>query len=75
MNEHTKVFTGNSITTNRLAFLLDEKGIATLVKDNQESGRLAGFGTTGSLVELFIYEADLEKATSVIEKFKKEISE
>lgn len=75
MKEHIKVFTGNQITTNRLAFLLDQAGIATLVKDEQESARLAGFGTTDASVELFIFNSDIDKASSIIENFRKEISE
>jgi hypothetical protein len=62
MKEHIKVYTGTTILTNRLAFLLDEAKIATLIKDNKESGRLAGFGSTGASSELFIYNSDLENA-------------
>lgn len=74
MKEHIKIFSGNSITTNRLAFLLDEVGITSLVKDIQESGRLAGFGVLGNSVELYIYKSDVENSTPIIENFKKEIS-
>lgn len=73
MKEHIKIFTGTSILSNRLGFLLDEKGIPSIIKDSQESGRLAGFGTTGDAVELHIYTSDLEKATPIIEAFKTEI--
>lgn len=74
MKEHIKIFTGTSILVNRLATLLYDKKIASIVKDTKESGRLAGFGTTGDAVELFIFNTDIEKATSIIEEFKKEIS-
>ena len=74
MKEHIQVFTGTSILTNRLAFLLDEENIPTLVKDQKESGRLAGFGTSQSSSELYIYSSDFKAATSIIENFKKEIS-
>jgi hypothetical protein len=75
MKEHIKVYTGTTILTNRLAFLLDEAKIATLIKDNKESGRLAGFGSTGASSELFIYNSDLENAKKIIEDFKKELNE
>lgn len=75
MKNHIRIFSGNTITTNRLAYLLDELGVATLIKDIQESGRLAGFGVLGNAVELYIFESDLEKAKPIIENFKKEISE
>lgn len=74
MKEHTKVYTGTTILTNRLAFLLDEANIATLIKDNHESGRLAGFGTTGISCELFIYKSDFEAAEKIISNFKKELN-
>lgn len=74
MKNHVRIFSGNTITTNRLASLLDEAEIATLIKDIQESGRLAGFGVLGNSVELYIFESDLEKAKPIIDSFKKEIS-
>ncbi len=73
MKEHIKIFTGTSILVNRLAQLLDEKGIPTIIKDTKESGRLAGFGTTGSAVELLIFNSDKDKASPIIETFKKEV--
>ncbi|TYP97967.1 putative signal transducing protein [Tenacibaculum adriaticum] len=75
MKEHIKIYTGTSILANRLAFLLDEEDIPSIVKDDQESGRLAGFGTLGDSSELFIFNSDADKAKEVIKKFKKEISE
>ncbi|WBX77403.1 DUF2007 domain-containing protein [Tenacibaculum ovolyticum] len=75
MKEHIKVYTGTTILTNRLAFLLDEAKIATLIKDSKESGRLAGFGSTGASCELFIYNSDLENAKKIIEEFKKELNQ
>lgn len=75
MKAHVKVFTGTNILANRLSYLLDQIGIPTLIKDDKESGRLAGFGAFGDSAELFIYDSDLEKASSIIENFQKEISE
>ena len=75
MREHIKVYTGTTILTNRLAFLLDEAKIPTLVKDDKESGRLAGFGSTGPSSELFIYKSDLKDAKKIIENFKQELNE
>ncbi len=75
MKDYVKIFTGTSILVNRLAQLLDEKGISTFIKDEQESGRLAGFGTIGSAVELFVFDSDKDEALLVVEEFEKEISE
>ncbi|MEX6627324.1 putative signal transducing protein [Tenacibaculum salmonis] len=73
MKEHIKVYTGTSILANRLAFLLDEAKIPSLIKDSKESGRLAGFGSTGDSSELFIYKSDNEKSKEIINNFKKEL--
>ncbi|MCD8412540.1 putative signal transducing protein [Tenacibaculum finnmarkense] len=74
MKEHVKAYTGTSILANRLAFLLDEAKIPSLVKDTKESGRLAGFGATGDSCELFIYKADFQDAEKIINDFKKELN-
>ncbi|WBX73179.1 DUF2007 domain-containing protein [Tenacibaculum pacificus] len=73
MKEHIKVYTGTSILANRLAFLLDEAKIPSLIKDSKESGRLAGFGSTGDSSELFIYKSDNERSKEIINNFKKEL--
>ena len=75
MNKHVKVFSGTQIFVSRLSQLLDEINVPYLIKDNKESGRLAGFGTLGNSVDVFIYESDLEKAQSTIDSFKEEIAQ
>ncbi|WP_347175190.1 putative signal transducing protein [Polaribacter uvawellassae] len=73
--EHIKVFTGTSILINRLSYLLDKEKIPSLIKNHHESARLGGFGLAIDTIELFIYNSDLEKATPIIEDFRKEIAE
>lgn len=73
-NTHVKIFSDTAIITNRLSSLLEEKGIASFIKNNVESGRLAGFGTMASSVELFVLEEDLEKAQPIAESYLKEIN-
>lgn len=75
MKEHIKVFTGTAILVNRLAQLLDEQKIPSIIKDTEESGRLAGFGTTGDSAELHIFDIDIERAKPIVTEFEKEISE
>ena len=72
MNELIKIMTSSSIIINRIASLLNQKNIQTLIKDNVESARLAGFGTSQNEVELYIYNSDFESAQKIIDKFKKE---
>lgn len=73
--EHIKIYTGTAILVDRLSYLLDQAEIASLIKNHHESARLGGFGSPMNAVELFIYKSDTEKATSIIEDFKKEIAE
>ena len=74
MKEHILIFTGTPILTNRLAFLLDEAKIPTLIKDQKESGRLAGFGATEYSSELFIYKSDYQSSKHIIENFRTKIT-
>ena len=74
-SKHTKLFTGSLIEIQRLQLDLDDSKIPSLVKNNFQSGIRSGFyGGSPSQVELFIYEEDKEKATPILEKFKKLIN-
>ena len=75
MNKHVKVFSGSSIIANRLGQLLNQIEVPFLIKDNKEAGRVAGFGTLGDSVDIFIYESDVKKAEETIHNFKVEINE
>jgi ABC-type Mn2+/Zn2+ transport system ATPase subunit len=69
MNEHVKILNDSAIVINRIAQILDEEEIPSLIKDNVESARLAGFGTSANNVELYVYKSDLGKAKEVIKTF------
>jgi hypothetical protein len=66
MNEHVKVLTNSSIVINKIVQLLAEKNIQSLVKDNVESSKLAGFGTSYFDVDLYVEKEDAEKAKEII---------
>jgi uncharacterized protein YegP (UPF0339 family) len=68
MSEHVKIMTDSAIVINHKAQLLEEQGIASIVKNNTESARLAGFGSFSDDVELFVSESDVEKAIEVLKK-------
>ena len=74
MNKHIKIFTSSSIIVNRIASILNQNNIQTLIKDNVESARLAGFGIPSNDVELYVDNSDLESAQKIINEFKKENS-
>jgi len=68
MTEHVKILTGSAIVINHKAQLLEEQEIASIVKNNAESARLAGFGSFSDDVELFVAQSDAEKASAIIAK-------
>ncbi|MDY7394901.1 DUF2007 domain-containing protein [Aureibaculum sp. 2210JD6-5] len=73
-SKHIKFFTGSLIEIQRLQLDLDDQQIPSLVKNNFESGLRSGFyGGSPSQVQLFIYQEDLEKATPILENFKKDL--
>lgn len=69
MMPHHQIFSGSLISVNRLAFLLEQKNIAVLVKDFPDSARLAGFGSPAQSVELYVNSSDLEEAKLVLADF------
>ena len=70
MDQHIRIYSASSITILGLATLLEQNGIAALVKDQIESGRLAGFGTQYNDVDLFVLEIDKLKALEIIRQFE-----
>ena len=69
MNERVKILTDSAIVITRIVQLLDEEKIPSIVRDNVESARLAGFGTSSNNVELYVYRSDLDRAESIIKTF------
>lgn len=68
-----KIFSGSEILALGLREKIEAAGVDVVVKDNIQSGRVAGFGTTDLAVELFIQERDYSKVHSIIEQFRMNI--
>lgn len=68
-----KVFSGSEILATALQAKIEAVGLQTIIKNNIQSAKLAGFGDTGQAVELFIQETDFAKANPVIEEFRMSI--
>jgi predicted ABC-class ATPase len=65
---YTKIYTGNFILIQLMVSRLDDIGILSIIKDESESARLAGFGASiQGLQELFVHNDELEKAVPVVE--------
>ena len=66
MNKHIRILTSSAIIVQGAANVLKEQGIIPLIKNINESGRLAGFGTLPDEVELYVLESEAEKALELI---------
>jgi hypothetical protein len=68
-----KIFSGSEILALALQEKIEAIGVKTIVKNNIQSARLAGFGNADLAVEVFIQEVDFGKASPVIEAFRMSI--
>ena len=66
MNKHVRILTSSAIIVRGAAQILEEQGIIPLIKNINESGRLAGFGTLPDEVELHVLESEAEEALDLI---------
>ena len=66
MNKHIRILTSSAIIVQGAAQMLKEQGIISLIKNINESGRLAGFGTLPDEVELHVLESETEAALEII---------
>lgn len=71
---YTKIYMGNFILIQLMVSRLDDIGIFAIVKDESESGRLAGFGASiQGHQELYVHNDELEKAVPVVESVRTEM--
>ena len=70
---HVPLHTASFIEIQRLQMDLNDAEIPFITKNDSESARLAGFGSFGDHVELFVYEDDLTEAGKILEKLKGEL--
>ncbi|GGB75443.1 hypothetical protein GCM10007424_14220 [Flavobacterium suaedae] len=61
-----KVYSGNEIMAASVKNKLEEAGISIVVRDNIQSATLAGFGSLGQVVNIYVNEEDAEKAKTII---------
>lgn len=68
-----KIYSGSEVMVLALTAKLQEAGIKYLVKNNTQSAIAAGFGVLGTANEVFVDEANAEKANSIVKDFNAEI--
>lgn len=63
-----KAYTGTELTVMLLKTELEKAGIASVIRNDFQSGIRAGFsGRVPSAIDLYIQESDRDEATEVIE--------
>jgi len=74
-SEYIKIFTGSFVITKLIISRLEEIGISPVIKDEAESGRLAGFGPSiPGIQELFVREDELDQSVPVVEEVRASMS-
>ena len=75
-SNYVKIFTGSFIIVQRMINALKEIDINAVVKDETESGRLAGFGASISgSQELYVHKDELDKAVPLVENIISNLKE
>ena len=75
--QYVKIYTGNTIIVQLIKQRLEDAGINPIIKDEAESGRLAGFASAiPSFSEILVHGNELDKAVHIVEavRSKMEVS-
>ncbi|MAW16671.1 MAG: putative signal transducing protein [Flavobacteriaceae bacterium] len=62
----TLLCASNVVEAQRVKASLEENNIFPIIKDESESARLAGFGSTSMMQQVWVAKSDLKKAKSII---------
>jgi len=74
MKNLIKIHTDSSLNINRIAELLMENEIPSMIKDNNAAGVIAGFGTIENSVSLFVEKDQSQKAEELITQLLSELN-
>lgn len=70
-SNYTKVYTGSFLVIQQILNELEHINITPIIKDESESGRLAGFGSSpAGQQEVFVHNDELDKALPIINSIK-----
>lgn len=65
---YQRIYTGSFVIVTLLVSKLEEVGITPIIKDETESGRLAGFGpSVPGQQQVFVHNNELDKAVPIVE--------
>ncbi len=73
-SNYIKIFTGSFIIVQLIYDRLNAIGINPVVKDETESGRLAGFGSSiQGLQEVYVHKDELDQAIEIVESVSSDL--
>jgi hypothetical protein len=76
MDDYIKVFSGSFIIAQLVLDRLQSAGINAIIKDESESGRLAGFGSAiQGFQELYVSKDELDFAVPIVAEVNAELKE
>lgn len=74
ISNYTKIFSGNFIVTQLILDRLEAVGISAIIKDESESGRLAGFaGAIPGQQDLYVNLDEADEAKRVVNNVTSEM--
>lgn len=71
-NDMMKIYSDTEININRIRSELAKIGIPSMIKNEFQSGLIAGFGVSSNAVDLFVNTPDFEEASKLIQELNKE---
>ncbi len=63
---YIKIFTGSSMEVLAIKNTLESINIIPVIKDEAQSARLAGFGTTPDLLQVYVHKDELARAQKAL---------
>jgi hypothetical protein len=76
MDDYIKIFSGSFIIAQLVLDRLKSAGINAIIKDESESGRLAGFGSAiQGFQELYVSKDELDFAVPIVAEVNAELKE
>ena len=65
-DSYCKIFSGQLIEIIKIKAELEKLNIIPIIKDKNESARLAGFGSIFNVIEVFVHNDELNKSLVII---------
>ena len=70
-SDFKRIYTGSLVNAQHIEFKLKEFDITPVIKDESESGRLAGFAPpVFGQVQLYVHQDEFEKAVSLLNEIQ-----